>query len=73
MIQKIELDTFSKITDFVSTVSKIDGDIKLIDGTGYRVNAKSLLGAIATMEWHDLYVLSDVDIYNKIKEFAVIE
>lgn len=73
MIQKIELDTFSKITNFVSIVSKIDGDIKLIDGTGYRVNAKSLLGAIATMEWHDLYVLSDADIYNKIKEFAVIE
>ena len=35
-----------------------------------RVNAKSLLGALASMEWDELYCESDADIYTHIAEFA---
>ena len=71
MTMKIRLETMTDITKFQDIISKIDGDIKLVDGTGYCVNAKSILGAIAALEWKNLYVKSDKDLYTVLKEFCV--
>ena len=67
---KIQLVGFSDVNKFVSIVSKLDGDIKLTDGHNYCVNARSLLGCLATVEWDELFCESDNDIYSHISEFA---
>ena len=68
---KIELITTTDIMDFVNTVSTVSGDVKLIDDAGFCVNGKSLLGAMASVEWKSLYCISDEDIYTKILKYCV--
>ena len=70
---KIRLDTMDEIRNFVTITTKIPYDIHLEDGTGYRVSAKSILGAMATLEWNNLYCLCEHDIYTKIDSFIVEE
>lgn len=68
---KIELVTMSDIVEFVNVATSETGNIKLVDDSGFCVNGKSLLGAMATVEWKSLYCLSDADIYSKIQKFCV--
>ena len=67
---KIELVGMSDINKFIAITTKLPGSIKLTDGENYSVNAKSLLGALASMEWDELYCESENDIYTHISEFA---
>lgn len=69
---KIQLNTMSDIHKFVSIVSEIKEPIVLTDGKGYTVNAKSMLGCVAALEWDSLFVTSPVDIYTKIFAFAIV-
>lgn len=73
MKAKINIDTLTKINDFVSIVAKLNYDVNLIDGGSYCVSAKSLMGAIATMDWSEVFVECKEDIYNYIKDFVVVE
>ena len=66
---KINIDTLSKINAFVSICSRLDCRVNLIDGDGYRVSAKSLIGAVATMDWSQVFVECDKDIYSYIVDF----
>jgi hypothetical protein len=68
---KIGLETMTDIQKFVSISTKLKGDIQLIDDNAYCVNGKSLLGAISTIEWDDLYCVSDRDIRKDIAEFII--
>ena len=70
MKAKINLDTMSKINAFVSICTGLDCDINLIDGSGYRVSAKSLVGALATTDWSQVFVECEKDIYSYIREFV---
>ena len=72
MRAKINIDTLSKINAFVAICSQIDCNINLIDGKGYCVSAKSLMGAVATMDWNEVYAESERDIYSDIREFVVV-
>ena len=67
---KIELVGMSDINKFIAITTKLPGIIKLTDGDNYSVSAKSLLGALASMEWDELYCESENDIYTHIAEFA---
>lgn len=67
---KIELVTMTDCNQFVESVSHIKGRVVLEDGRGYRVNAKSLLGALAATEWNNLYCVSDEDIYSTIEKWV---
>lgn len=69
--QKIELVTMNDIKEFVNIVAALPGEIKLVDGREFCVNGKSLLGVAASIEWDELYCVSENDIYNKIKKFCV--
>lgn len=68
---KIELVTTSDIVDFVRIATEEQGVVRLIDGNGFCVNGKSLLGAMATVEWNSLYCESENDIYAKIQKYCV--
>ena len=69
MNAKVNLDTMSKINTFVSICSRLDCRVDLIDGNGYRVSAKSLMGAIATMDWNQVFIECDKDIYAYVQDF----
>lgn len=69
MKHKVNLDTMSKINAFVNACSSIDCKVDLIDGSGYRVSAKSLVGALATMDWNQVFVECEKDIYAYVHEF----
>ena len=58
-------------TEFVSIVSKLPGKIVIVDNTGMKVNAKSVLGALYAMEFDELWCESENDIYFHIKQFAI--
>lgn len=68
---KIDLITTSDIVEFVNIVTGETGIVKLVDDSGFCVNGKSLLGAMATVEWNSLYCVSENDIYSKISKFCV--
>lgn len=69
MKSKINIDTLGKINAFVNICARLDGKIDLVDGSGYCVSAKSLVGAIATMDWTQVFVESEKDIYLHIQDF----
>jgi hypothetical protein len=73
MKARINIDTLSKINDFVNICSQIDCRVDLIDGSSYCVSAKSIIGAIATTDWSQVFVKCEQDIYMKIKDFIVDE
>lgn len=68
---KIELVTTADVFDFVKISSAEIGDVKLIDGTGFCVNGKSLLGAMAAVEWKTLYCITDNEFYTQIARFCI--
>ena len=59
---KVNLDTMTSIQKFVEVVSSVEENVTLKDALGHCVNAKSLLGAIYTMEWTDIYCHCEKDI-----------
>ena len=69
MKAKVNLDTMSRINAFVTICSRLDCKVDLIDGTGYRVSAKSLISALATMDWSEVFVECERDIYAYLYEF----
>jgi hypothetical protein len=66
---KINLETMSDVTKFVSITSMIDVPVHLANGD-FRVSAKSLLGAVYTMEWDEVWCECEKDIYTKIEQFV---
>ena len=68
---KIELVTLKDVQKFVNIVSKLQGDIFLKDGENFCVSAKSIMGAIAALEWNTLYCYSNIDISYEIRDFIV--
>lgn len=73
MRNRINLLGFNDIKEFVRICSSIDGNINLYcPSNDYRVSAKSLLGGLASMEWAEVWVESDVDCYSALERFIVL-
>ncbi len=73
MRYRIRLDTMSDVNKFVKLATKHTGKIMLSDGDAFSVSGKSLLGAMYTMEWDQVFCESDTEIYRLIKDFIVDE
>lgn len=71
MRYKIRLDTMAEVNRFVGVATKHKGSIVLTDGEKFSVNGKSLLGAMYTFEWDEIYCESETEIYHLIKDFIV--
>lgn len=67
---RIELDTLSDVRDFVNVVSSVAAPVHLVSGN-LCVSAKSLLGAMYTMEWAEVWCECEEDIYNRIAKFVI--
>ena len=72
MNNKIRLDTMSDINEFVAITTKCNGRIVVKDNEGHCVNAKSLLGMVYAMEFKELYIESEENIYREISKFIVV-
>ena len=71
---KINLDTMTDINDFVKIMAGYDGNVYLTDkDRAFVVSAKSMLGAIYSMEWGEVWCESDKDIYPLIAPFVAQE
>lgn len=73
MRYRIRLDTMSDVNNFVKMATTHPGKIMLSDGEHFTVSGKSLLGAMYTMEWDQIFCESDHEIYHLIKDFIVEE
>lgn len=73
MRNKIRIDTIQDVNKFVSITSQLEGKITITDNTGLTVNAKSVLGTLHAMEFEELWIESENDIYSAIEPFVVIE
>ena len=71
MRARIRLDTLNDIKSFISTVSPVDANITLEDNEGHCVSAKSLMGAIYSMEWDAIYCNCDKDITTLILNWVI--
>lgn len=69
-VYDIELVTMQDVLEFVRIASSVEFPVLLKDGENFCVNGKSLLGAIAAVEWGSLYCESSAEIYEKIKKFV---
>lgn len=67
---RIELDTLSDVREFVKAVTTVEAPVHLVS-ENLRVSAKSLLGAMYTMEWAEVWCECEEDIYNKIARFVI--
>ena len=69
---RIRLETYQDVNDFVKIVSKIEEPVYLKDGNNFCVSGKSLLGAMASLEWEELYCEStNPHLYFLLKKFSV--
>lgn len=73
MRNKIRIDTIQDVNKFVNITSQLDGKITITDNAGLTVNAKSVLGALHAMEFEELWIESEKDIYSAIEPFVIIE
>ena len=68
---RIRLETMSDVNRFVSAMSKVNDKVWLEDDAGNRVSAKSLLGAIYSMEWEQIYCYCEKDINVYLMSWAI--
>lgn len=72
MKAKIYIDTQSDALCIVNIASKYpNNEITIEDENGFRVNAKSMLGVLYSMEFNNLWLVSDIDIYSEIERFII--
>ena len=67
---KIRLDTMTEINSFVGDMTKTTADVFLTDkDRNFIVSAKSLLGAVYSMEWDEIWCESSEDIYHLVCKY----
>lgn len=71
MRQRVRLETMTDIQKFVGVVSRTGEKVTLEDGDGHCVSAASLLGALYSMEWNEVYCYCPKDISGMILPWIV--
>ena len=67
---KIELIGLTDCKELVESLEQAGKTAKLTDGNDFCVSAKSLLGALAALEWDELYIESEDEIYGLIQKWS---
>ena len=68
---KINLVTMTDVQKFINAVEPVEENVTLQDSAGHCVSAKSMLGAIYTMEWAEVYCHCTKDISGLILPWIV--
>ena len=67
---KVALETMNDVCQFVNITTSVKEPVLLV-GEDLKVSAKSLLGALYTMEWSEVWCECEKDIYDKIEKFVI--
>jgi hypothetical protein len=67
---RIALETMRDVSEFVAITTKIPHKVMLVC-EHFKVSAKSLLGALCSMEWDEVWCECEVDIYHEIEKFVI--
>jgi hypothetical protein len=70
---RIRLETFSDVQNFVKAVATSDSEVYLTDGNRFCVSGKSLLGAMCSIEWNEIYCESTKPIDFLLMEYIIGE
>lgn len=73
MRMKIRIDTASEAVKLTNLAQCLNGEITITDSNGMRVSAKSLLGALYSLEFEEIWLESDNDYYSAFRDFAMEE
>ena len=68
---EIRLDKLSDVNKFVEVMGRLDVPVWLEDGGGARVSAKSMLGALYSMEFTHIYCFCEKDINAYLVPWAI--
>ena len=68
---KVRLDTMSDVHKFVNVASTVNEKVFLEDEEGHRVSAKSLLGALYSMEWDSTSCVCEKDISGALIQWII--
>lgn len=72
MKNKIAIDTVVAATELAIIANGVEGNVTITDNNGLRVNAKSLHGDLYAMEFSELWLESEADIYELIEKFVAV-
>ena len=63
----------SDVQNFVKVTSSFPDEVKvsLEDGEGNRINARSILGAIYSLEWSEIYCNCNKDITTSLLQWII--
>ena len=72
-VYKIQLNTMTDVRKFVEKVAMVElgNNLTLTDGGNYYINAQSIMGVLYSLEWNNLYLHSDVDVYTLFADFII--
>lgn len=71
---KIRLDTMSEVNAFVSDMTRTGDNVFLTDkDRNYIVSAKSMLGAVYSMEWDEVWCECPDNCYHLVSKYAADE
>ena len=66
---RIALETLSSVQHFVELIEQIEGSAFLTDGTGLKVNAKSVMGVAYSLEFNEIWLETEKSVYSLIAEY----
>lgn len=69
-LYKLRLDTMTDVKDFVNIASQFE-NLKLTDTENYTINASSILGVMYSLEWNNIYLMTDRDLYSYFDKFII--
>ena len=70
---KIRLETTQDVVGFINKVCATDAEVHLTNGDNFRVSGRSLLGAMCSMEWDEIYCESNRPIDHILMDYLVLE
>ena len=59
---RLNLNTMTDIQRFVNVISRVEEPVFLKDSAGHCVSGSSILGALYSLEWAEIYCECDKDI-----------
>lgn len=72
---RVRLDTLADVRKFLEIVAQNFNEYEVLMLTtasgDYTVNAKSIMGVIYSLEWDNLYLISEKEIYHLFKDFII--
>ena len=70
---QVQLETLHDVAEFVAAINSVEYEVRLTTYDGkYVVSAKSMIGAIATMDWNDVWVISDSEeLFNLARKWII--